>query len=1030
MNYRKLNNLAGWLAGGITYIVYLLTMERTVSYWDCGEFLACAYKLEVGHSPGAPFFMIMQRMFGLLAGSHRDKVALFINSESALMGGLTIAFLFWTITHMAKKLIVPKGGEPDNKQTWLILGAGIVGGLAYTFSDTFWFSTVEAEVYATSAFFTAITFWAMLKWENVANEKYADRWILLIAFLIGISVCVHLLNLLTIPSLAMIYYFKRYRVTYLGTFVAFIAGCALLGIVQIGVVQYIPWLASRFDILFTNDFGMPFNTGSITFLLLFFALLIWLLLFAKRRKYYTLHLGVLSVIFIIIGYSSYIVPLIRSRADVPVDMTNPDNANSLLYYVDREQFGAQPILFGPDFNTQPTAIKTAGYIYTQTKRNGKDYYEIAGTKPEYSYDAGSTRFFPRIWDNNSPEHARYYREFLGLGNDESPTAADNLKYFWDWQMNWMWWRYFMWNYAGRQNDVEGYGPSDHKNGNWMSGIKPIDKALGLGDIDAMSDGYRNNEARNQLYFLPFILGILGLVYQFNRNKKDGLIVLILFFFTGAATAIYLNMWPSQPRERDYAFQGCTYAYAMWIGIGVLMVQQWMQKSVKGKLSVYLTVILCLLLVPALMAKEEWNDHDRSRKQLARATAYNTLMSCAPNAILFTDGDNTTYPLWYLQEVEHIRPDVRVIIIELLGSDWYIDQLNYRINDADAVPMIWKKEDYVGDHHNYIRYFNNQQIPQDKYFNLEEICNFMDSNDPQNKAQTNEGEAVNYLPTKKLFIQPLSKEVLVKNGLLKATDSANVSTDMKFTGPKDALLKNDLGILNIIAGVAKQGWKRPIYFDGSLPSGDVFEGLNDYVHLEGLVYRLLPYKYPDHINTNANEPGIVDVDKSYNLFMNTYIWGSADRNDVYIDEKNRMMLIAYRLNGARIANELVNKGRNEDAIRLLDKIMSSITEHSYPYDYVAYYIVNAYYRAGAKDKAKALVMKLTKNSEDDLNWIGTLSESGMESEGREAQNDLALINMLGNSAQAARDTVTASRLSKKLQYLYPKVSSILNNPDKK
>jgi len=1027
MNYRKVNNLVGWITGAFAFIVYLMTMEPTASFWDCGEFLSCAYKLEVGHSPGAPFFMMVQRIFALFSGSGAATgapsahAAAYINSLSALTSALSILFLFWTITHFAKKLISNKD-IPDGSQTLLIMGAGLVGALAYTFSDTFWFSAVEAEVYGTSSFFTAITFWAVLKWEEVADNKHADRWLVLIAYLVGVSVCVHLLNLLTIPAIAMVYYFKRYKATYVGTIIAFVVGCAVLGFVQFGIIQYIPKLASSFDMMFTNSFGAAFDTGAITFLLLLAALIVFLLVLAKRKNLYALHTSVLCVLFIIIGYSSYFSAIIRSRADVPIDMTNPDNPISFLDYVDREQFGSQPIFTGPYFTSEASSLDTDTKLYGQAKVNGKDKYVEIGKKIEPVYDASQKHFFPRIYDNNEQNHVQFYRSFLNLNQGDEPTTADNYKYFFQYQMNWMWWRYFMWNFAGRQNDIEGQG--DPQRGNWISGIKFIDKARGLGDIDKMPDGYRNNPARNQLYFLPLILGILGLVFQFNRNKKDGIIVLMLFFFTGAAIGIYLNMPPLQPRERDYAFAGCTYTFAIWIGLGVLMVHQWMRNVAKGNIGAFVAIALCLLAVPTLMAKEEWHDHDRSQKTLAHDVAFNTLNSCAPNAVLFTFGDNQTYPLWYLQEVEGIRKDVRIINTSLLGIDWYIDQLNYRVNDADAVPMIWKKNDYVGDHHNYIRYYDNPQIPKDKFFNLEEICGFMNSEDADKRLMANNGDRVNYLPSKNFFVGTPSKDDLVKNGLVSAEDTARISNDMKFKYPKDLAYKSDIAILNIIAGVAKNGWKRPLYFDAGLRQGD-YGGTGDFMKLEGLVYRLMPYKYTDSTKVNQQVLGTIDTKKSYDLFVNTYLWGGADKN-VYFDEPNRHEFITYRMDAAFIANALSAEGKKTEAIALLDKVMQKITERSYYYDYTAYFIATAYYRAGAIDKAKALTSKIQRNAEDDLAWVKTLKEDDMGTMADDVKQQFQIMQSLGSSAYQAGDTATAKAIIAKLQPMSKEFQGLLRS----
>ena len=1018
MNYRKINNLTGWITGAIAFIVYLMTMEATASFWDCGEFLSCAYKLEVGHSPGAPFFMMLQRIFGLFAsgntttGGPSPNAAIFINALSALMSGLTILFLFWSITHFAKKLIVKGDAIPDNSQILLIMGAGLVGGLAYTISDTFWFSAVEAEVYATSSFFTAITFWAVLKWEAVADNKYADRWLVLIAYLIGISVCVHLLNLLTIPAVAMVYYYRRFKSSTLGAILAFVVGCVVLAFVQFGVIQYIPKLAANFDILFTNSFNAPFDTGAVFFLVLMSAVLIGLLLLAKSKKIYALHTSVLCVIFIIIGYSSYFAAIVRSRADVPIDMTNPDNPITFLDYVDREQFGQQPIFFGPYFSSIYSSIDTDKKVYSQLKNNGKDIYAVVGKKTEPVYEGDQLHFFPRIYEGNEPNHVNFYKSFCGIKDKEEPTGADNMHYFFGYQMDWMYWRFFMWNFAGRQNDIEGQG--DPQNGNWITGIPFLDQMRGLGDTDKMGDGYSTNGAHNKLYCLPLILGILGLIYQFKRNSKDGYIVLTLFFFTGAAIGIYLNMPPVQPRERDYAFAGCTYTFAIWIGLGVIMVADLIRKFVNQKsIAEAISIVVCLVAVPMLMANVEWNDHDRSKKTLARAVAFNTLSCCAPNAVLFTFGDNQTYPLWYIQEVEGFRKDVRIINTSLLGIDWYIDQLNYKVNDADAVPMMWKKESYLGTRNNYIRYFDRKQIQQDKYYNLSEICDFMNSNDMNNMVQLQSGEYVNFMPAKHFFVPPVSKDYLVKNNLAKAEDTSNIVTDFKINYPKEVAYKSDLAILNIIAAVAKDGWKRPLYFDAGLRQGE-YGGTGDYMHREGVVYRLMPYKFNDSIaKLNPQDMGTINTEKSYDLFMHTFVWGGAERNDVYFDEPNRHEFVTYRMDAALIANALTTEGKKDKAVQVLDKTMAGITEHSYTYDMTAYYIAAAYYIAGAQQKAAALTNKIVRNSVDNINWVSTLRHDGKIALADDIRRQFQIIQSLGMTAAREGDSAMAKQLIPKM-----------------
>lgn len=1024
MNYRKLNNLSGWLAGGIALVVYLLTLEPTVSFWDCGEFLSCAYKLEVGHSPGAPLFMMLQRMFGIFAD--KQHAAFAMNAFSAVVSALTILFLFWTITYFAKKLLVGNNeDEPSKNHTLLILGAGFVGALAYTFSDTFWFSAVEAEVYATSSFVTAISFWAALKWEAVAHEKHADKWLLLIAYFVGLSVGIHLLNLLIIPAVAIIYYFKRYEVTKMGTVIAFVIGCAILGFVQFGILQGIPKLAFAFDKLFVNSFGMPFNIGAIFFVLLIIAAMVWALMFAKKKGLYLLHTGMLCIIFIFIGYSCYIVPVIRSKADTTIDMTNPDDANRLLSYISREQFGSQPLLSGPYYNwrgpNDQVNYKKTGDVFAAVNKNGKDEYIKVGEKSEPEIPRDKMKFFPRIWEYNQPSHINFYKNYLGLTDTDDPTMKDNLNFFFGYQMNWMWWRYFMWNYAGRQNDFEGQGEAAH--GNWITGIKPLDKMY-VGDMDKMSDNLSDNKARNELFLLPFILGILGLVYQFNRDKRNGFVVFLLFFFTGIAIGIYLNMPPEQPRERDYAFAGSTYAFAIWIGLGVLMLQQWFAKLTKPNIASFAAIGLSLVAVPALMASVEWDDHDRSEKTLARSTAYNALMSCDSNAILFTYGDNDTYPLWYLQEIEGIRTDVRTINTSLLGIDWYIEQLGYKVNDADAVPMIWTRDKFLGDRSNVMYYIPNPRIAKDRYFDIEEICKFMIDDNSSNKHSIGDGTMINYLPTQNFSVQTPSIEQLVKANLLKAEDAGKVSNLMQFSTDKGALTKDQVAILNIIAGIAKEGWKRPICFGGGLLGGENFLNFSEYVRTDGVVMRLMPYKFVDSatVNTPNREPGFMDVDKCLNLYNKVYQWGGSEGKNVYFDEKNRLMFYAYRTGVARLADELTRKGRNAEAIKVIDKVMASISEESMQYDRMSVFMAFAYTSAGAKEKGKALVMKIVKNAEQDIEWALDLNEDLRKAQINTLRENAYLINQIGGNMNALGDTATGKELQDKANTLGQKIQA--------
>jgi len=1013
--------MGGWLSAAIAFVVYFMTMERTASFWDCGEFLACAYKAEVNHSPGAPFFMLLQRVFSLCSGiaawtaQPSADAAFFINLFSVIASALTILFLFWTITIFARKIVAGRGDEFSAGQILLIAGCGMTGALAYTFSDTFWFSAVEAEVYGTSSLFTALVFWAMLKWEAQADAPYADRWLVFIALLIGISIGVHLLNLLAIPAIAMTYYFRKHKATRRGIVIALAAGCAVLAAVQFGIIQLLPIIASQVELFCVNSLGMPFHSGALIFFLALIAALAGLLVYARKKQLYLVHTSVLCFTFILIGFSSYVVPIIRSAADTPVDVNNPDNIISLLPYVQREQYIHPPLFRGQDFNSPVIDIKDAGEGYYAAIIGGKDRYITGGLKKEYVYEPGRTRFFPRIWDNYEPAHARFYMDYLDLGKDEVPSAADNMSFFLGYQVNTLWWRYFMWNFAGRQNDYEGQG--DARNGNWITGIPFLDKPR-VGDMDKMSAAYSDNKARNELYGLPLLIGLLGMVFHFKRHKQDAFIVLLLFFFTGIAIVLYLNMNPLQPRERDYAFAGCMYAFAIWIGIGVLQVRQWLEK-ISSRSAIPVSIVLCLLAAPVLMAKEEWDDHDRSGKSLARDTAWNALMSCEPNAILFTQGDNDTYPLWYLQEVEGVRPDVRIVITELLNADWYIDQLNYKVNKADAVPMLWKREDYMGDKSNYVSFFEHPRIPKDRYFDLEEICRFVTSEKDEDKTRSRSGELLNFLPSRNFSLQ------LPGNIAADTSWAVDPGNRIYFRFPDNGAQKKQLAIMNILAANAKNGWERPVYFNGSYPGSNDLLGLSAYMRLEGIVYKLSPFRKQDY-NTTEKQVSNIDVEKSRDRLLHFYRYGGADKSDVYFDEKNRIMLMSYRINTTLVAGRLVAEGRRPEAVALLDKMMQQITPAAYPRDLISPEIAEVYYDAGAKEQASHLAIRLSQEADKDITWVLSLGQDRQEAFLRDLRNDLAILNRLSMKAHAAGDSQTASSLQQLFEKNYTRLSPVLQD----
>src|SRR6185436_7474158 len=685
--YKKFNKITGWVVFAIAAFVFLSTIEPTGSFWDCGEFIACANKLQIGHPPGASLFLMMARVVILFAGGDVTVMPVMVNSLSAVASAFAVLFLFWTITAFAKKIVkADKDGNYTTSQLITMLGSGAVGALAYTFSDSFWFSAVEGEVYATSQFFTAIVFWAMMKWESVANERHADRWIILIAYLMGLSIGIHLLNLLCIPALAFIYYFKKYPVTRFGLIKTAVVGVMILAIVQYGIIAGLVSIGAKFDLVFVNSFGMPFWTGFLFFLLLIVAGIVFGLRYTERNNKPILNTAILCFTFILIGYSSYTQIVLRSMANPPMDENNPENAYALLGYINREQYGDRPLGYGQYYNAKVVDQEDGPMSYAAM--NGK--YVETGNKIIPVYEKDKCTVFPRMFSNQDI-HISAYKEWAGIKGEATPTFAQNMKFFFAYQVGHMFWRYFMWNFVGRQNDIQGHGGITK--GNWLSGLKGID-AIRLGSQDHLPKSMTQNKAMNRFYFLPMILGLIGMFYQFKKDQRDGFIVLMLFIMTGLAIVVYLNQTPYQPRERDYAYAGAFYAFAIWIGLAAAALIEWISKSVPEKAAAPALTLVCLLAGPVLLAKDGWNDHDRSHRFTSRDFAVNYLNSCAPNAIIFTNGDNDTFPLWYAQEVEGVRTDVRVVNLSLLNTDWYIDQMKRKAYTSDPVPITWTYDKYV------------------------------------------------------------------------------------------------------------------------------------------------------------------------------------------------------------------------------------------------------------------------------------------------------------------------------------------------
>jgi hypothetical protein len=988
MNFKRVNNITGWIVCAIACSVYVLTMEATGSFWDCGEFISSTFKMQVPHPPGAPLFVMLGRIFIVvfspLFGSGPESAARAVNFMTATASGFTILFLFWSITHFARKIVAKNStGELSRDQIFSIMAAGVVGALAYTFTDSFWFSAVEGEVYGMSSLFTALVFWAMLKWEHNADQPGADRWIVFIFFLMGLSIGVHLLGLLSIPAIVMIYYFKRYKTTAWGTFWAFMIGCAITGVVQKVVIQYTVAGAGLFDVKFVNGFHLPFFSGFIFFFVLLTAICFLLLRIAAKNHWSFLTLGVWSFIFMLIGYSTYVTTMIRSNANPAVDMYNVDNPNSLVGYLGRDQYGDFPLIYGQVFTAQPESYSEGDMKYTK----GKDRYIEIGRDQKPVYNAEDMMFFPRVWDaSNDQGHANFYKEYLGLADGEKPGFGDNLSFFFRYQVGWMYGRYFMWNFAGKQNDIQGFSQGNPRDGNWISGISFLDN-MRLGDQSKMPDSIKNNKAHNTLFFLPLILGIIGVVFHYFNHRQDFLVTGLLFFFTGLAIVLYLNQAGNQPRERDYAYVGSFYAFAIWIGLGVLQVKEWLQQKMAANAATAVSFAVCMLAVPVLMGQQEWDDHDRSKKVLARDIAKDYLESCAPNAILFTYGDNDTYPLWYAQEVEGIRPDIRVINNSLLGIDWYINQLRYKVNQSDPIDVIWDEEKIQGNTRNYVAI--QPRLSQQSFFDAYTLMkDFVGSDDVNNKLSGN-GEAINYLPTRRLKI-PVDEKLVRANGTVNPSDSVATEVDFEIAKNKNFLFKNDLAILNIIA--ANQ-WKRPIYFTAPYTGQEL--GLSDYIRKDGLTYRLVPVKNNKGINTDWV------VDK----LLHKYGFGSANINGVYFDEQNRVHLNSIRGIYGDAASALADEGKKEEGRKLLDMVNKGILEENMPYamvsknnqhNYFSWRFLEACYKADDQKLAAHISQALHKDLEQQMKYYQSLNETrqqNMQNEMLGAQQILQMLNEL-------------------------------------
>ena len=1034
-NYRTINIIAGWVIFAVAAFVYLSTIEPTASFWDCGEFISSAFKLEVGHPPGAPFFMIIGRIFTLLAGNDVTAVPKMVNAMSGLFSALTILFLFWSITHLAKKILV-KEEAMTTGQLIAIIGSGVVGSLAYTFSDTFWFSAVEGEVYASSSLFTALVFWAILKWENAADEPHANRWLIFIAYMMGLSIGVHLLNLLAIPAIVLVYYFRKYPVTMAGTMKALAISILILAGIMYIIIPGVVKLASFFELIFVNSFGLPYSSGTLFYAVLLIGLIVYGLYYTHKHKKVIMNTILLAVTVILIGYSSYAMLVIRSAADTPLDENDPEDLFSLLYYLNREQYGDRPLFFGQYFNAPILGSKPGKPSYY--REDGK--YKENNYRINYIYDKKFTTIFPRMWSSDvEGGHVDAYIKWANLKERDlynprmdqngkvitdqqgqivydhskgkkSPNFAQNLTFFWRYQVVHMYFRYFMWNFAGRQNDDQANFKTDINKGNWISGISFIDN-MRLGDQSKIPDTMRNNKARNKYFMLPLLLGLVGLFYQRKKHQKDFLTVMVLFIMTGLAIVVYLNQNPLQPRERDYAYAGSFYAFAIWIGLGVLALYEFLKKYIPAASGAILASLISVIAVPTVMAKENWNDHDRSGRYVARDFAYNYLNSCEKNAILFTNGDNDTFPLWYAQEVEGIRTDVRVMNLSYLGADWYIQQMQRKTYDSDPVPFSLTPDQYRTGTRDIVYVVDRIK----GYTDLKQVVDFVGSDDPRTKQLPEyTSEKIDFIPSRH-FIVPVDSIEVVKNGTVSPKDASKVRSQIKWDlePSRSYITKNHLMILDLLAN---NNWKRPVYYAITV-SEDNYLNLDNYFQMEGLAYRIVPFASAGDMFGR----GGINTDIMYDNMVNKFKWGGVDNPNVYLDENTLRMLANFRSTFARLAIQLINENKTDSARKALDKCMEVIPDRVVPFNVYNILLIEAYYKLGDIETANKMTATLKKNVYQDMDYfisIGKKYSSYLMYEKRVAFYSLTELARLG-------DTYNQPELKKEMDQKIQEFSSALN-----
>lgn len=1081
--YKTVNNLVGWITFLIAATVYCMTIEPTASFWDCPEFITTVYKLEVGHPPGAPFFMLTANLFTQFV-SDPALVAKMVNYMSALMSGACILFLFWSITHLVRKLVITDETNITRGQLITVMGSGLVGALAYTFSDTFWFSAVEGEVYAYSSMFTAIVFWLILKWEDVADQPHSDRWIILIAYLTGLSIGVHLLNLLCLPAIVLVYYYKKVPgANAKGSLLALAGSMVLVAAVLYGIVPGVVKVGGWFELLFVNSLGMPFNTGVIVYVALLAAAIIWGIyesyneksrtrmnlsflltiamlgipfyghgasaviigilvlgvlaayLFASklnekiRMSARTMNTALLCTMMIMVGYSSYALIVIRSVANTPMDQNSPEDIFTLGEYLGREQYGTRPLFYGPAYSSKVALDVEDGYCVPRQKSTDTKYVRKEKTSPDekdsyvelpgrVEYEYAQNMLFPRMY---SSAHTAYYKSWQDItGYDvpydqcgemlmvNMPTQWDNIKFFFSYQLNFMYWRYFMWNFAGRQNDIQSSGEIEH--GNWITGIPFIDNLL-YGDQNMLPQELKDNKGHNVFYCLPLILGIIGLFWQAWRGQKgiqQFWVVFFLFFMTGIAIVLYLNQTPGQPRERDYAYAGSFYAFAIWIGMGVAGIVHLLRNYMKEVPAAALTSAVCLL-VPIQMASQTWDDHDRSGRYVARDFGQNYLMSLqeSGNPIIYTNGDNDTFPLWYNQETEGFRTDARTCNLSYLQTDWYIDQMKRPAYDSPALPITWDRTEYMEGQNEYVPIRPDFKKQIDKAYKAaeEEVLNGKNPEALNNiRAQfgdnpyelknilkywvrTKDGQAV--IPTDSIVVK-IDKEAVRRSGMMipealgdSIPDYMHISLKDEKGNPKRALYKSELMMLEMLANA---NWERPIYMAITVGTDNQLNMREHFIQ-EGLTYRFTPF------DTEALG-ATIDSEKMYDNLMNKFKFGGIDKPGIYIDENTMRMCYTHRRIFAQLITQLMKEGKKDKALAALEYAEKMIPAFNVPYDVQngALEMAEAYYQLGNNTKADQIIDELANKSVEYLTWYLSLDDNHLLMSQREFIMHLSALDM--------------------------------------